>query len=285
MHEVHGFSIPLGSTKLSSPVYPGFFVSFPRPKDCRGASVKGGCDMAENANIDELKFQVTDEEGNVHDCDALFMFDSPFFKKSYIVYTDGAADEQGYTSLYASSYNKETLAVPADGGFASIDLEPITDDEEWAIINQQVKQYQQISMGDAAAAAGNDGSADANASDEDDDMYPLLTELAAGAKLADSFDYHFENGQVVTFFMEENPNPRNDQEKVTFKLPEAEFERMVDLFFEEQFGGYSEVDDMQVRTRQVLEAMVVSVDGNGMCTLEPQQSHVFYKHRNDALEG
>ena len=242
--------------------------------------------MAENANIDELKFQVTDEEGNVHDCDALFMFDSPFFKKSYIVYTDGATDEQGYTSLYASSYNKETLVIPADGGFASIDLEPITDDEEWAIINQQVKQYQQISMGEAAAAAaGNDGSADANASDEDDDMYPLLTELAAGAKLADSFDYHFENGQVVTFFMEENASPRNDQEKVTFKLPEAEFERMVDLFFEEQFGGYSEVDDMQVRTRQVLEAMVVSVDGDGMCTLEPQQSHVFYKHRNDALKG
>ncbi len=262
--------------------------------------------MADNANIDELKFQVTDEEGNAHTCDALFMFDSPFFNKSYIVYTDGQTDEQGYTNLYASSYDKKTLVVPEDGSFANIDLEPITDDEEWAIINQQVKQYQQISMGGGAGAGAGSGSGAANSgataagesagdaagagatdaqADEDDDMYPLLTELAAGAKLADSFDYHFENGEVVTFYMEENPNPRNDQEKVTFKLPEAEFERMIDLFFEEQFGGYSEVDDMQVRTRQVLEAMVTSVDANGMCTLEPQQSHVFYKHRNDALEG
>ena len=31
--------------------------------------------------------------------------------------------------------------------------------------------------------------------------------------------------------------------------------------------------------------MVVSRDEDGMCVLEPQQCHVFYKHRNDALQA
>ncbi len=241
-----------------------------------------------NANIDELKFQVTDEEGNTITCEALFMFDSPFYKKSYIVYTDGRYDESGYTNVYASIYNKETLQVPADGGFATIEIAPIEDNDEWAIVQQQVKQYQRIAQGDLAEDAAEgayDGSA-ANESadtDADEDPYPLITELANGAKLPESFDYHFENGEIITFSVEENPSPRNNLDKVTFKLPVDEFDRLIDLFFEEQFGGYSDADDMQVRTRQVLLAMAVSVDDAGMCTLEPQQSHVFYKHRNDAL--
>lgn len=239
----------------------------------------------QNPNIDELKFQVTDQEGNSITCEALFMFDSPFYKKSYIVYTDGRFDESGYTNVYASTYNKKTLQVPADGGFATIEIAPIEDNDEWAIVQQQVKQYQRIAQGDAAddAAAVADTEGAAGASDADDDPYPLITELASGAKLPESFDYHFENGQAVTFFVEENPNPRNELDKVTFKLPVDEFDRLIDLFFEEQFGGYSDADDMQVRTRQVLLAMAVSVDDGGLCTLEPQQSHVFYKHRDDAL--
>lgn len=31
--------------------------------------------------------------------------------------------------------------------------------------------------------------------------------------------------------------------------------------------------------------MVVSRSEDGMCVLEPQQCHVFYKHRNDALQA
>lgn len=242
----------------------------------------------DNTNIDELKFQVTDQEGNTIACEALFMFDSPFYKKSYIVYTDGQFDESGYTNVYASTYNKETLQVPADGGFATIEISPIEDNDEWAIVQQQVKQYQRIAQG-GTADAGEDTAGDASAAtvgadaDVDDDPYPLITELASGAKLPESFDYHFENGEVVTFSVKENPHPRNDLDKVTFTLPVEEFERLIDLFFEEQFGGYSDADDMQVRTRQVLLAMAVSVDDDGVCTLEPQQSHVFYKHRNDAL--
>ena len=44
---------------------------------------------AENASsIDDLRFKAENEDGVVLECEALLMFDSPFFGKSYIVYTD-----------------------------------------------------------------------------------------------------------------------------------------------------------------------------------------------------
>ena len=81
-----------------------------------------------------LRFKAENEDGVVLECEALLMFDSPFFGKSYIVYTDGGTDEDGFTNVYASSYNKDTLTVPEGSEFASIDLSPIEDDEEWSII-------------------------------------------------------------------------------------------------------------------------------------------------------
>ncbi len=230
---------------------------------------------SDTPQIDDLRFEITDQDGNTATCEALFMFDSPFFSKSYVVYTDGGVSEEGYTNVFASAYDKETLVVPADGGLASIDLSPITDDEEWAIIQQQLENYQR-----AIAGIGPDGSEGA-----EDDPIPLITELAAGAELAESFDYHFENGEVVTFGMQRNPSPANELDQVSFTLPASEHERLIRLFFEEQFGGWDPDDPAQVQTRQVLDAMVIgkSEDGN-ICTLEPQQCHVFYRHRNDALE-
>lgn len=81
---------------------------------------------AENAShIDDLRFKAETEDGVVLECEALLMFDSPFFGKSYIVYTDGGTDEDGFTNVYASSYNKDTLTVPEGSEFASIDLSPL----------------------------------------------------------------------------------------------------------------------------------------------------------------
>lgn len=64
------------------------------------------------SHINDLRFKAENEDGVVLECEALLMFDSPFFGKSYIVYTDGGTDEDGFTNVYASSYNKDTLTVP-----------------------------------------------------------------------------------------------------------------------------------------------------------------------------
>lgn len=68
------------------------------------------------SQINDLRFKAENEDGVVLECEALLMFDSPFFGKSYIVYTDGGTDEDGFTNVYASSYNKDTLMVPEDSG-------------------------------------------------------------------------------------------------------------------------------------------------------------------------
>ena len=217
---------------------------------------------AENAShIDDLRFKAENEDGVVLECEALLMFDSPFFGKSYIVYTDGGTDEDGFTNVYASSYNKDTLMVPDDSGFASIDLSPIEDDEEWNIIQEQLERQ--------------DG----------EDPIPLITKLNSGGELEPSFEYRFEDGSTVTFLMELNKEPENNLDLVRFSMPSSEHERLVNAFLQEQFGGYDPADSGQQRTRQVLEAMVVSRGEDGMCVLEPQQCHVFYKHRNDALRA
>lgn len=89
----------------------------------------------------------------------------------------------------------------------------------------------------------------------------------------------------MTFPMELNKEPENNLDLVRFSMPASEHERLVNAFLQEQFGGYDLADSGQQRTRQVLEAMVVSRSEDGMCMLEPQQCHVFYKHRNDALQA
>ena len=89
----------------------------------------------------------------------------------------------------------------------------------------------------------------------------------------------------MTCPMELNKEPENNLDLVRFSMPASEHERLVNAFLQEQFGGYNLADSGQQRTRQVLDAMVVSRNEDGMCVLEPQQCHVFYKHRNDALQA
>ena len=161
--------------------------------------------------------------------------------------------------------------VPEDSGFASIDLSPIEDDEEWNIIQEQLERYQQA----AGGAEPQDG----------EDPIPLITKLNSEGELEPSFEYRFEDGSTVTFLMELNEAPENELDLVRFSMPSSEHERLVNAFLQEQFGGYDPADSGQQRTRQVLEAMVVSRSEDGMCVLEPQQCHVFYKHRNDALQA
>lgn len=175
------------------------------------------------SQLNDLRFKAKNEDGVVLECEALLMFDSPFFGKSYIVYTDGGTDEDGFTNVYASSYNKDTLMVPEDSGFASIDLSPIEDDEEWNIIQEQLERYQQA----AGGAEPQDG----------EDPIPLITKLNSGGELEPSFEYRFEDGSTVTFLMELNKEPENELDLVRFSMPASEHERLVNVSFRSSSEG------------------------------------------------
>ena len=73
------------------------------------------------------KVNITDQNGNIIECDVLFTFDSDETKKSYIVYTDNTTDELGNIKVYANTYDPYS-----DSG----SLGELETDEEWATIEQ-----------------------------------------------------------------------------------------------------------------------------------------------------
>lgn len=100
----------------------------------------------ENENshlIDDFKFYALDNEGNKVVCEALFMFDSPIYGKSYIVYTDNSLNDDGETEVYASSYDPNSVEVLPGNEFASLDLTPIETEEEWQIIENILEELQE----------------------------------------------------------------------------------------------------------------------------------------------
>lgn len=92
--------------------------------------------------IDDFKFYALDDEGNKVEYETLFMFDSPIYGKSYIVYTDNSVDDDGDTNVYASSYDPDRLETLPENELASLDLTPIETDEEWQIIENILEQFQ-----------------------------------------------------------------------------------------------------------------------------------------------
>lgn len=92
--------------------------------------------------MEDFKFYALDDEGNEFECEALFMFDSPAYNKSYIVYTDNSLDEDGNTKVYASSYNPDSLKAMPGNELVSLDLTPIETEEEWQIIEDILNQFQ-----------------------------------------------------------------------------------------------------------------------------------------------
>ena len=75
------------------------------------------------------KFKALDADGNELECEILHTFESVQTGKRYLVYTDGATDENGAVRFFASSYAEE------GEGFA---LTPVESDEEWEIIEKEV---------------------------------------------------------------------------------------------------------------------------------------------------
>lgn len=76
---------------------------------------------SENKNI----FTMTNENGETLECEVILTIDSDEFGKSYIVYTDHTMDDNGNIKTYASIY---------DPSGTSLDLLPVTTDEEWDMI-------------------------------------------------------------------------------------------------------------------------------------------------------
>ena len=76
---------------------------------------------SENKNI----FTITNDKGESVECEVVLTIDSEEFKKSYIVYTDHTMDDTGSYNTYASIY---------DPTGKSLDLQPVTSNEEWNMI-------------------------------------------------------------------------------------------------------------------------------------------------------
>lgn len=83
----------------------------------------------ENKNL----FTMTNDKGEQIECEVLLTIDSEEYGASYIVYTDHTMDENGNIKTYASIY---------DPTGKSLDLKPITTDEEWDMIESVLASAQ-----------------------------------------------------------------------------------------------------------------------------------------------
>lgn len=84
---------------------------------------------SENKNI----FTMTNDKGESIQCEVILTIDSDEYGKSYIVYTDHSMDDEGNIKTYASIY---------DPTGASLDLKPVTTDEEWDMIESVLASAQ-----------------------------------------------------------------------------------------------------------------------------------------------
>lgn len=84
---------------------------------------------SENKNL----FTMTNDKGEKVECEVILTIDSDEFGKSYIVYTDHTMDDNGSIRTYASIY---------DPTGKSLDLKPVTTDEEWDMIESVLASAQ-----------------------------------------------------------------------------------------------------------------------------------------------
>jgi uncharacterized protein YrzB (UPF0473 family) len=85
--------------------------------------------MEENKNV----FTMTNDKGEEVKCEVILTIDSDEYAKSYIVYTDHTMDENGNIRTYASIY---------DPTGKSLELKPVTTDEEWDMIESVLASAQ-----------------------------------------------------------------------------------------------------------------------------------------------
>lgn len=76
---------------------------------------------------DDNTFIIINDKGEEVRAEILFTYEdeSKGFKRNFIAYTDNTLDEEGNTRVYASIFNPEE---------ENPELIPITDDEDWELI-------------------------------------------------------------------------------------------------------------------------------------------------------
>lgn len=83
----------------------------------------------ENKNI----FTMVNDKGEKVDCEVILTIESEEFGKNYIVYTDHTMDDNGSINTYASIY---------DPTGSNLDLTPITNEEEWNMVESVLASAQ-----------------------------------------------------------------------------------------------------------------------------------------------
>ena len=94
--------------------------------------------MAEKAYM-----TVINENNEIMDVDVLFIFNNTATGKSYIVYTENTTDENGDTEVFASAYDPDERPLA---------LHPIETEEEWAVLESKLREYERRSGGEDTAS-------------------------------------------------------------------------------------------------------------------------------------
>ena len=84
--------------------------------------------MAERAIMTAIN-----ENGDIIDCDVLFTFKNTATNKCYIVYTENTEDENGDTEVFAAIFDPDDK---------TLQLHPIETDEEWALLESKLRDYE-----------------------------------------------------------------------------------------------------------------------------------------------
>lgn len=94
--------------------------------------------------LEKFYFKAFSDKGEQLDCEGLFLFDSPETNKTYIVYTDHSINEEGYENVYASIYDRGSIAELGEldpDTLVEVDLAPIETDAEWDTIDRMLERY------------------------------------------------------------------------------------------------------------------------------------------------
>lgn len=73
------------------------------------------------------------EYGEIIDLDVLFTFKNTATNKCYIVYTENSVDENGDTEVFASIFDPDDKTIT---------LHPIETEEEWALLESKLREYE-----------------------------------------------------------------------------------------------------------------------------------------------
>ena len=82
---------------------------------------------------------VINENNEIMDVDVLFTFKNTAAGKCYIVYTENTTDENGDTEVFASIFDPDDKTLT---------LHPIETEEEWALLEYKLRDYERQSGGE-----------------------------------------------------------------------------------------------------------------------------------------